>query len=398
MALLSIWTSNPKAVTSLSIEQIVATAGDGKLRDESDCSSEIRRFFSQVSSEKLAEYCDHCLTKAFPKSGLVLQDLVNELGRRLDYKVANGRYQGTASAVGNDGLWCSPENHDLLVEVKTTDAYRISLDTIAAYRDKLFAARQIETSNSMLIVVGREDTGELEAQIRGSRYAWGMRLISIDALVRLIKIKENTEDPTTGAKIRSLLIPMEYTRVDALIDVLFTAAKDVEAASDLVATGEQVSDDDPRSDLTDPSLLQAKREEILAAFSKQIGAKLIKKSRALYWNAEHDMRIAVTLSKRYVGKGKAPYWYAYHPSWDTFLGDATSSHLILGCMDLSLAFAVSVEELRSRLDELNRTTYDDGTFYWHLKILEGRDGYSLQMPKSGKHLALEKHILRFTER
>ncbi len=232
MPLLSIWATNPDAIFSLSIEQIVVTAGDGRLRDESDCSKELRSFLSQVGSEKLAEYADYCLTSAFNKSGLVLQDIVNELGRRLGFDVINGRYQGVSNAIGNDGLWKSPEGNNILVEVKTTDAYRISLNTIAKYRDKLKETGGIEGSDSMLLIVGREDTGELEAQVRGSRHAWDMRLISIDSLVRLVKLKESTEGAATGSKIRSILIPLEYTRLDTLIDVMFTAAKDVESTVD----------------------------------------------------------------------------------------------------------------------------------------------------------------------
>ncbi len=189
MALLSIWSSNPDAVFSLSIEQIVATAGDGKLRDDNECSAELQTFLTQVPSEKLAEFADYCLSTGFSKSGLVLQDIVNEIGRRLDYYVINGRYQGTANAIGNDGLWRSPENHDILVEIKTTDAFRIPLNTIATYRDKLRGEGKINCLNSMLLVVGREDTGEMEAQVRGSRHAWDMRLISVDSLVHLISLK-----------------------------------------------------------------------------------------------------------------------------------------------------------------------------------------------------------------
>ncbi len=68
--------------------------------------------------------------------------------------------------------------------------------------------------SSVLIVVGREDTGELEAQVRGSRHAWDMRLISADALIKLVELKEGAGDPETGRKICSLLAPMEYTRLD----------------------------------------------------------------------------------------------------------------------------------------------------------------------------------------
>jgi hypothetical protein len=134
MALLSIWSSNPAAVLSMSINQIVATAGDGKLLDGSESSIEFRTFLFQVRSENLADYADYCLSSKFSKGGIVLQDVVNELGRRLDYQVTNGRYQGTAVDIGNDGLWKSPEGHQLLIEVKTTDAFRVSLDRIAVSR------------------------------------------------------------------------------------------------------------------------------------------------------------------------------------------------------------------------------------------------------------------------
>ncbi len=56
MALLSIWSSNPEAVLQFSIEQVVSAAGNGKLLDGNECSSELREYFSQIRSEKLAEY------------------------------------------------------------------------------------------------------------------------------------------------------------------------------------------------------------------------------------------------------------------------------------------------------------------------------------------------------
>ena len=40
------------------------------------------------------------------------------------------------------------------------------------------AGNLVIPDSSMLIVVGGEDTGDLEAQIRGSRYAWDIRLVS----------------------------------------------------------------------------------------------------------------------------------------------------------------------------------------------------------------------------
>src|SRR6516225_977616 len=191
MPLIALWSSNRAAIDEFTIEQVVATAGDGNLRDGSVCSQELRAYFSEVTSSKLDIYIERCLSQHFNKSGMVLQDLVNELGRRLDYKVTNGRYQGTSNAIGYDGLWTSPEGRTIIVEVKTTDAYRISLQTIATYRDKASANGEVNLASSILIVFVREDTGELEAQVRGSRHAWDIRLISADALIKLVQLKED---------------------------------------------------------------------------------------------------------------------------------------------------------------------------------------------------------------
>ena len=47
-----------------------------------------------------------------------------------------------------------------------------------------------------------ETTAELEAQVRGSRHAWDMRLISTDALIKLVQLKEGAEGPETGRQHR----------------------------------------------------------------------------------------------------------------------------------------------------------------------------------------------------
>jgi len=104
MPLIALWESSSAVVDQFSIEQVVAMAGNGELRDGSLCSAELRTFFSQVLIPKIATYVERCLSTAFPKNGMVLQDLINELGRRLDFSVENGRYQGTTNSVGFAGI------------------------------------------------------------------------------------------------------------------------------------------------------------------------------------------------------------------------------------------------------------------------------------------------------
>jgi hypothetical protein len=406
MPLISLWSSNRTAIEEFSVEQVVAAAGDGNLRDGSLCSQELRAYLSEIASTKLGLYIEYCLSKHFSKGGMVLQDLVNELGRRLDYKVNNGRYQGTTNTIGYDGIWTSPEGHTIVVEVKTTDAYRISLDTIATYRDKLSTNGEIISPSSILIVVGREDTGELEAQVRGSRHAWDIRLISADALIKLVQLKEDADAADTGRKIRSLLAPMEYTRLDQMIDVMFTTAKDVETAA-VVETA--IEGEEPREtvslgkigsgtskgtwEFTDATLLQGKRNLIIDALNHREEVNLIKRSRALYWDAGHTIRVACTISKRYSKQRAYPYWYAHHPAWDEFLAEGKKAFLVLGCMDLPVAFAVPWEVLHPILDGLNTTQKEDG-FYWHIHLTEPEPGtLAMIIPKRDTALRLDEYAL-----
>ncbi len=335
---------------------------------------------------------------------MVLQDLVNEIGRRLEYQVTNGRYQGVPNAIGFDGLWRSPEGNDLVIEVKTTDAYRISLDTIATYRTKLLASQQISQGSSILIVVGRQDTGELEAQIRGSRHAWDVRLISAEALLKLLQVKENSNEAETGIKVRSLFAPVEYTRLDRMVDVVFTAATDVEVAPDALQAGAaegQVKEGNTDTldatssstekapyQFTDGSLLQSKRLEIIEALGARENAHLLQKSRAQYWSATRDVRAVCSISKRYTGKSQNPYWYAYHPQWDAFLADAERPFFVLGCMDLNEAFAVPRSALMPILPKLHQTAREGGA-YWHIHLTEEPSGLAILVPGSSPGLLLK---------
>jgi len=396
MPLLSIWASNPETILDFTIEQIVSAAGNGKLLDNSECSAELREYLSQVSSEKLGEYAGYCLTNKFETNGKILQDIVNELGTRLDFKTTNGRYQGSQNAIGNDGLWLSPEGHHILVEVKTTDAYSISLDTIAKYRTSLSEKQQLNKDNSMLLVVGRYDTGQLEAQVRGSRHAWDMRLISVDSLLNLVSLKESTEDEATSSKIRGILIPVEYTRLDRLIDVMFTTAKDVESAVESEVPQEEESDESNTDkgtwEFTETALIDEKRRNILRAIEKINDVKLVKKSRALYWNSDRSIGIACTISKRYFGKNFL-YWYAYHPAWQDFLNKTSKGFFVLGGMDLNAAFAIPVEVIQGKLAELNTTT-KNGKTYWHIQIQQTEGGdFRMQCQKTGNHLDLAPHTI-----
>jgi hypothetical protein len=203
-----LWTKSRDTFETKTLAQILSFAGDGKLKDGNATSSEFRELLDQVPSRLLKKFADSCLLEKFDDGGLALQDIINQIGIRLGFIAEHGLYRGKQNDIGFDGIWKSKEGHSIILEVKTTDAYRINLDTIAEYRLKLVQQGRVDKiQSSILIVVGRQDTGDLEAQIRGSRHAWDVRLLSTDSLLNLLTLKETLNDTKTIQQINELLKP-----------------------------------------------------------------------------------------------------------------------------------------------------------------------------------------------
>ena len=94
MSLAELWDTSNSQIKKRHIRQVIAFAGDGKLIDDGATSEEFREFLAHIPSDVLVRYSDECLAEAFPDSGLALQDVVNEIGRRLGFTVTNRRYRG----------------------------------------------------------------------------------------------------------------------------------------------------------------------------------------------------------------------------------------------------------------------------------------------------------------
>lgn len=134
-AVLQAFLNDTSALESRRVEQVVAICGNGTLSDNSECSRGFREFLRNLPSKILKKYSKECLDGTMPRnqnSGLILQDLVNEVGDRLGYRTEPGYYRGSPSRIGHDGLWVSPD-FSFVLEVKTSDL-SIKLDTIANYR------------------------------------------------------------------------------------------------------------------------------------------------------------------------------------------------------------------------------------------------------------------------
>jgi hypothetical protein len=381
MTVLRLWKTSPKLLEEKSVKQLIAIAGSGKLIDGNDTSTEFRALLAEVGSTQLIRYAHECLEQPFNDSGLVLQDVTNEIGRRLGLSVTNGFYRGRPNAIGNDGLWLLPNGHTIVVEVKTTDAYRIDLDTIATYRRTLIQnGAVLEERSSVLIIVGRTDTGDLEAQIRGSRHAWSMRLLSVDALVRLMQLKESLEDPDALRRIYEILIPREFTKLDEIVDVVFSTAEDAKQLDDEPESGQSTDRSASLVDASPKFTPVAFNELVAAKVSSRLGIPLLKRTRALFSSSDDKHRVLCAVSRSHLEGNRDVYWFAFHPHQKEVLEAVQSSYVAFGCGSPNLLVMVPMSTFAGWLPNMNMTVKPD-RMYWHVHIYN--EGQRLALAQKG---------------
>ena len=387
MSLSELWNTSREQLDNKHVHQIIAFAGTGQLSDGGTGAVEFRELLGLVPSEHLARYSEECLIASFPGSGFALQDVVNQIGRRLGYSVVDGRYRGTTKQVGFDGLWKFPDGHMVIVEVKTTDAYRIDLGTIANYRRELIGSGQVnEEGSSILMVVGRQDTGDLEAQIRGSRHAWDVRLISVDALLRLMFLKERVDNPSTIRRICDILKPREFTRVDEIIDIIFSTTE--ETVQPETADLEE-SEDEGVARKAVPAAFHA---ACITRVEQRFGKPLIRQTRSSYSSRDLGLSIVCAISKTHQVANHPSFWFAFHPYQKSFLESASNGFLVLGCGSPTTVFAIPATDVFPWLPDMWVTQLED-RFYWHIRI-HGEEGrYSWDRRAGLGRIDVTKYLL-----
>lgn len=417
MALLNLYEGNSSNVLSMSIKQIVTMARDGNLKDNNATSLELRQFLSKIQTKYFSRYIKDCLESSFDNSGFVLQDITNELGRRLGYNVTNGLYRGKKNAIGFDGIWKIDGSRDIIIEVKTTDYYNIRLDQIFSYKKQCITTNNVSQDAMVLFIVGRDNSNSLEAQIRGSRYAWDARLISIEALLNLVFIKEKTQDINTLEKIRALIEPIEYTRLDRLVDVVFLSIEDAEKSVENEIIQQEFnnsqSDTDnehcqqPAESTNNPidtvlkkeritnrtpiELIEEKRQQAITILAKNKNTTFIKYRRTQFESSDKSIHAVITFSKRYYEK-KLAYWVVYHFYMENFLQSANEGYFIIAMMDKDYIFAIPFDKLTNIVPYLNHKIENKHLRY-HLALYKENDTFVLNLPLKSEVMSLEEFKL-----
>lgn len=392
-SIIELWREKKEIINNKKVNQIIGFIGNGKLTDLSQTSKEYRELLNVIPTDLLLAWADECLEEKFNNSGFVLQDIINQIGIRLGFNVEYGVYRGSKNRIGYDGIWKSSEGFSIIVEVKTTDAYRINLDIISNYRKNLSEKKQvIMEHSSILIVVGRQDTGDLEAQIRGSRHAWDIRLISVGSLSSLLVLKEKLNDAKTSMQINSILKPMEYTKLDKLTSLIFTTARDLEI--------EEIVENDLKENNENNKMVERIRNkpvnfhsECVVRIEDKLKLNFHKQSRTAYLSDSKEVCFTLAVSKTYLGGAHdAKYWFAFHPHQREFLENTESAFVAFGCGSSKNLFLINYNDFKNLIDYM-WITEKENRMYWHIVIYKDEDNFTLQVPKKSEFKSINNFMV-----
>lgn len=177
---------------------------------------------------------------------------------------------------------------------------------------------------------------------------------------------------------------------------LFGVAKNIWCRPPLNDSGEVEQEAPARGvwRFTDQALLQAKKRALVGALARREDIELRSRSSARFASSDGSVRAAVTVSKRYEERRAFPYWYAYHPEWDEFLGAASRGFVVFGCMDKDIGVVIPRDTFRLHLASMNTTVRrESGKMYWHIHLVERDGNLVLLLPKAESVVDLSPYLI-----
>ena len=193
------------------------TPGEGTSRER------FRRFLKEniTAVGQIRDYIEECLRTSGDQYNRALQDLVNYLGHYLGFEVTFGRYHGVQNKIGFDGIWKSPAEFFIVVEVKTTDIFAIKTAALVGYVDALISEKKIADWDHALglYVIGRPDAElrQLDNAILAEKRTHQLRIISVESLLSLAELFN--EYDVSHEDILAVLRPLGTT-VDPIVDLM----------------------------------------------------------------------------------------------------------------------------------------------------------------------------------
>jgi hypothetical protein len=238
-------------MVELTLDRLVNLAGDWN--DGSRASEQFRDIIEdeQTTTEEIEAYLLEAMEGTEQYHNRALQDLVNNIGRRLGFEVEYGVYQGRSDTIGYDGHWTSTATEDdthLVVETKKTTAYAIDPGQAGEYMDELTSEEDIDRAQVYgLYVIGDGDVETVAQTVFGSQYRDRMRVITAQRLLDLLAIQEDSG--LRHDQVVDVLLPINAVNVGQLVGLIQDV---IEFREEDTTGGESTGRENPGTDWDGP--------------------------------------------------------------------------------------------------------------------------------------------------
>ncbi len=397
---------NPGYILSHSLWELLSLASECAEGGDKPLSSE--QFQSYLANQlitpsKLYEYVDSSLTGHISCAGYVVRDIANELGSRLGFAVDRGTGSLPSAAPSYDGVWFHRDSMAIAVDLCIGPRKPNDIRNLLELHKESVSKRKAGKPMSMLFVVGRDNTGQLENIVRNLDCAKYVRIASLDHLAKMMMLLEASASNRYGDRLRALLVPDDKVRIDSIIDLAAEAPgfeklkqsrenitevrnKDSQAASD-------ASTRRKGGDVLSGSSA-AIRAGVVLAFNKKYAAQLIKASgsQAFYTDDHYDRGVCVLISR--LGPGSSSggvYWFGYTDTHNKLLQRCKRGYVAFACAGKRNAgvYVIPHQEFTRLLQHVIRAVNRP---MWHIHLLPLHGQMYLKL-RGHKTQNLEKYRL-----
>jgi hypothetical protein len=185
-------------------------------------------------------------------------------------------------------------------------------------------------------------------------------------------LKEDLQDPITVHRIHQLLVPREFTRLDQIVELLFSTAADVRQED---APGEEEDAEAGRS--PGPKFVPvAFHEACIARIQRWLNESLVRESRATFVSPDRSLGVVCAVSRAHDWTNGPGYWFAFHPHQKESLESFTRAYVAFGCGSADQLLLIPFAAFSKWLEGMNVTQRPD-RMYWHVKIAEEHERFTL---------------------
>ena len=203
----------------------------------------------------------------------------------------------------------------------------------------------------------------------------------------LFRSKEELEDPLVVAKIRQILRPKEYTKVDDIIDLVFSAAKDVKEEEKI-----QLEFDPEEQEVKKFTPVNF-REACIARLQTHLKTGLIKRSAALFSSSDEKVGVICLNSRKHEMGKHAKYWFAFHPHQKETITQFSQGFVAFGCGSADLIVFIPAKEFVTWLERFWTTELED-RFYWHVRIVGDKAKLTMDTRAGFKAIDVTQYVVK----